>query len=176
MFLFSEFVTAWNLPRLAKDPPVSASMNSRSSYLYFSNVEVTSVHCGSGSVVGTRGCACWASARSTKPPTKTPDACRNRHGHCVYILPLFCFIVGCVGIRGLMPFSSPPPQGSGFWLPSRLLASVSALPGSGVHWLGPADGQPALLALLWAWWSEFSTSGPQWHPGGLRLGGPPCGV
>jgi hypothetical protein len=98
----------------------------------------------------------------------------------VHRLPLFSFIVGCVGIRGLVSFSSPPPQGSVFCLPSRLLASVSALPGSGVHWPGPADGQPALSALFMGLVERFSvpcsTTGPRWHPGSLRLGGLLCGV
>lgn len=101
--------------------------------------------CDCGSVVGTQGCACWAGAMLTMHPPKMPGACRNRHGHYVYRLPLF--YCGVWGIRELMSFSSLL-HGAVFCLPSRLLASVSALPGSGVHRPSLADGQPALSALL----------------------------
>lgn len=43
-------------------------------------------------------CQGWLNARWTKPPPSTPHACRNRHGHYVHRWPLFCFIVGDVGV------------------------------------------------------------------------------
>lgn len=72
-----------------------------------------------------------------KAPPKPPRACRNKHGRCVHRLPLFCFIVDCVGMKGRVSFPAPLPRAP----PSAFCPAclrLSALPGRGAHWPGPA--------------------------------------